>query len=238
MAEKKNKRFLLGLAVVVLLPLSFYMIAKLLSKDKIDLPDYYIVDGVDTVIEDGTTYYDSVYHQVKDNTLINQFGEEVAVNKDLKDKIVVVNFFFTTCPTICPKLTEHVKMLQHAFRKNKVKNTNDTAVHFVSISIDPERDSFPAVREYADNYGANHDNWWFLTGEREKIYDYAHNELHVVMGAEGGGADESIHTQKLVLLDKERHIRGYYDGLDTAELRRCADDVILLTLEKKRKRRR
>lgn len=238
MTNKRNKTFLLGLAVVILLPLSFYTIAKLLSKDKIDLPDYFIVEGVDTVVEDGETYYDSIYHKVQDVQLINQFGKQVSLNNDLEDKVLVVNFFFTSCPTICPKLTQHVKMLQNAFRKNKVKNTNDTIVHFVSMSIDPERDSFPAVRQYADRYNADHDHWWFLTGDRDKIYNYAHNELHVVMGAPGSGADESLHTQKLVLLDRDRHIRGYYDGLDTAELRRCADDIILLTLEKKRKHRR
>ncbi|MBZ0098258.1 MAG: SCO family protein, partial [Taibaiella sp.] len=111
-------------------------------------------------------------------------------------------------------------------------------VHLVSISVDPEKDSVPALRLYADQHGADHDHWWFLTGERDKIYNYAYNELHVVMGREEEGIDKFIHTQKLVLLDKDRHIRGYYDGIDTAELRRCADDIILLTLEKKRKRRR
>lgn len=232
MTKKKNRTFLLGLAVAILLPLSFYMIAKLLSKDKIDLPDYYVVDKVDTVVEDGETYYDSVYHRVADVELVNQLGDTVSINRDLGDKIVVVNFFFTTCPTICPKLTQHVKMLQNAFKKN------DTTVHLVSISVDPETDSVPALRLYADQHGADHDHWWFLTGDRDKIYNYAYNELYVVMGREEEGIDKFIHTQKLVLLDKDRHIRGYYDGIDTAELRRCADDIILLTLEKKRKKRR
>ncbi len=230
--KKKNRTFLLGLAVAILLPLSFYMIAKLLSKDRIDLPDFYVVDKVDTVIEDGETYYDSVYHRVADVELVNQLGDTVSINRDLGDKIVVVNFFFTTCPTVCPKLTQHVKMLQNAFKKN------DTTVHLVSISVDPGKDSFPALRLYADQHGADHDHWWFLTGDRDKIYNYAYNELRVVMGREEEGIDKFIHTQKLVLLDKDRHIRGYYDGVDTAELRRCADDIILLTLEKKRKRRR
>lgn len=230
--KKKNKKFWLGLAVAILLPLSFYAITRMLSKDNIDLPDYYVVDGIDTVVEDGKTYYDSIYHRVADLELVNQLGDTISINRDLGNKIVVVNFFFTTCPTICPKLTQHVKMLQQAFKKN------DTTVHLLSISVDPATDTVPALRQYAEEYKADHDHWWFLTGDRDKIYNYAYNELHVVMGREEEGIDKFIHTQKLVLLDKERHIRGYYDGTDTAELRRCADDIILLTLEKKRKKRR
>lgn len=231
MAIKRNTRFIGGLAVALLLPLSFYFIAKLLSKDKIELPGHYVVDRVDTIVEDGDTYADTVYHKVADVSLTNQLGKEVSINGDLKDNIVVINFFFSTCPTICPKLTGNMTMLQKAFKKN------DTTVHFVSISVDPETDTFQALRSYSEQYNVDHDHWWFLTGDRSKIYNYATNELHVVMGENGQGADQFIHTQKLVLLDKKRHIRGYYDGLDTAELRRCADDIILLTMEKDRKRR-
>lgn len=234
MTTKKNKRIRLigGLAVAVLLPLSFFVVAKLLSKDELHLPDYYVVERVDTVVEDGETYYDSVYRQVDDITLVNQLGDTVSVNKDLEGKIVVVNFFFTECPTVCPRLTSNLTLLQKAFKKN------DTTVHIVSISVDPERDSVNVLRDYAERYKANHDHWWFLTGDRSKIYDYARNELRIVMGQGGEGAEDFVHTQKLVLLDKERHIRGYYDGLDTAALKQCADDIVWLSLEKKRKKRR
>lgn len=232
----KNKKIifaLLGaLTIAVFVPLSFYIVARVLEKDKIALPGYYVADKVDSFKEEGRMVYDTTFHKVADLQLTNQFGEQLSINKDLGDKIVVVNFFFTECPTVCPQLTRHVKMLQKAFRKN------DTTVRLVSITVDPERDSFPAIRQYADAHGVNHDDWFFLTGDRKKIYNYAYNELHVVMGEGGQGIDDFIHTQKLVLLDKERHIRGYYDGLDTAELRRCADDIILLTLEKKRKKKR
>jgi protein SCO1 len=233
MAKKNlNKRFIGGIAVAMLLPLSFYIITRVMSKDTIFLPGYYVADKVDTVVEDGKTYYDTTFHKVADVALTNQFGKTVSLNNDFADKILVVNFFFSTCPTVCPKLTRHVKLLEKAFRKN------DTTVHLVSITVDPARDSFPVLRQYADANNVNHDHWTFLTGDRRTIYNYAYNELHVVMGKGGEGVDDFIHTQKLVLLDKERHIRGYYDGLDTAELRRCADDIILLTLEKKRNKKR
>jgi protein SCO1/2 len=76
-----------------------------------------------------------------------------------------------------------------------------------------------------------------LTGDRNVIYDFARNELGVSVQPTGGGVDDLIHTQKLVLVDRDRHIRGYYDGLDSADLKRCADDIILLTLEKKKKKK-
>ncbi|MCB0700764.1 MAG: SCO family protein [Chitinophagales bacterium] len=233
MTEKKNNkrlRLLGGLTVAVLLPLSLYLIVKALSADKIFLPNYYVVERVDEIKEDGKTIYDTVYHKAADITLVNQLGDSVSLNKDLSTKIILVNFFFTQCPTICPKLTGNMTILQRAFKKN------DTTVHLVSISVDPERDSFPAIRKYADGYGVNHDHWWLLTGDRDTIYNYARNELRVVMNESGQGTDDFVHSQKLVLLDKDRHIRGYYDGLDTMELKRCADDIVLLSLEKKRKK--
>jgi protein SCO1/2 len=230
--KNSNKRFFGGLAVALLLPLSFWLVTRLLSKDHIYLPSYYVADSVNTVTEDGKTYQDTVFHQVADITLTNQLGQEVSLNKDLKGKILVVNFMFTTCPTICPRLTANMMLLQRAFKKN------DTTVHLVSMTVDPERDSFQALRTYADGYKVNHDHWWFLTGDRRSIYNFARNELHVTMQPGDGGMDDFIHSEKLVLLDRERNIRGYYDGLDSAELKRCSDDIVLLSIEKKHKKRR
>lgn len=227
MAKKNsNKRFIGGLAVALLLPLSFwiYFNIKVGTSIKSQLPHYYIADSV-------TAGGDTVFHTVSDITLTNQLGQQVSLNKDLAGKILVVNFMFTTCKTICPRLTGDMLLLQRAFRKN------DTTVHLVSITVDPARDSFLALREYADRYNVNHDHWWFLTGNRDSIYNYARNELHVTMQPGNGGTDDFIHSQKLVLLDRERNIRGYYDGLDSAELKRCSDDIVLISLEKKHKKR-
>jgi len=227
MANKKfNKSFIGGIAVALLLPLSFwiYFNLKVGSSIKNQLPAYYLADSV-------TAQGDTIYHTVQDITLTNQLGKEVSINKDLAGKIVVVNFMFTTCPTICPRLTGNMLLLQRAFRKN------DTTVHLVSMTVDPTRDSFPALRAYADRYNVNHDHWWFLTGNRDTIYNFARNELKVTMQPGTGGTDDFIHSQKIVLLDRERNIRGYYDGLDSAELKRCSDDIVLISLEKKHKRK-
>jgi protein SCO1/2 len=232
MAKKTNNyRFLGGLAVAFVLPLSFYFIARVMSKDKLHMPHYYIAEGIKPVHVKGKN--DTLYHQVADLQLTNQLGALVSLNKDLKGKILIVDFFFVNCPTICPRLTNNMKLLQKAFHKNpKMESSLDTAVQLISITVNPAHDSFPLLRSYADRYQVDHDHWWFLTGDKKVIYNYARNQLFVETAPGDGGADDFVHTQKIVVLDQNRHIRGYYDGLDIAEIKRCADDVVLLSLEK------
>lgn len=232
-----NKKFALGIAVAVLLPLSLFLLAKALHKDQIDLPDYYLPEGVESRVVEGKTVTDTVYHKVADISLTNQLGDKVSINKDLEGKVLVVNFFFARCPSVCPRLTTNVAMLQKAFRKNaKMRTALETDVQLLSMTVNPEYDSFQVLRAYADRFGVNHDRWWFLTGNKQDIYNFARNELRVSVQPGDGGADDFIHTEKLVLIDKDRYIRGYYDGLDSVEIKRCADDIVLLTLEKKRKK--
>jgi protein SCO1/2 len=232
MAKATNKKFILGIAAAFVLPLSLYFITRALSKDKIPRPPHYVEDSVDSTMVDGKMQYDTIFHQVNDLVLTNQLGDRVSLNKDLKGKILVVDFMFTDCPTICPKLTGNMTMLQRAFKKN------DTGVHLISITVNPEADSFPRLRAYADKFGVNHDRWWFLTGDRKDIYNFARKELRVSMEEGTGGMDDFIHTEKIVVIDEERYIRGYFNGLDTAELKRCADAVVLVTMEKKKPMRK
>ncbi len=233
MSKKSNTRFIMGLAVAFLLPLSFFLIARLLSKDSIRLPSRYGVERVDSVMVDGKLQTDTVYRKVADLTLVNQLGKTVSINKDLEGRIMVIDFFFVSCPTICPKLTGNITMLQKAFRRDTKREYGlDKAVQFLSISVDPEHDTVAALRAYADRYNADHDRWWFLTGDKRSIYNFARNELKLAVGTGDGGVEDFIHTEKLVLIDADRHIRGYYDGLDTVQIKKCADDIVLLTMEK------
>lgn len=226
------------MAVAVMLPLSLFLIAKYLNKGKVDLPDYYLPERVESHMEDGKMVKDTIYHKVADVTLTNQLGTSVSLNKDLAGKVLVVNFFFARCPSVCPKLTTNMHLLQQAFRKNaKMRNALETDVHLLSMTVNPEYDTFQALRAYADRFGVDHDHWWFLTGNKQDIYNFARNELRVSVQPGDGGVEDFIHTEKIVLIDKDRHIRGYYDGLDSVEIKRCADDVVLLTLEKKRKKK-
>lgn len=235
--KRSNTRFIMGIAVAVLLPLSFYIITKALKKDKIDMPGFYIADRVDTKEVEGKMVNDTVFHRVNDLVLVNQLGKQVSINNDLKDKILVINFFFTSCPTICPKLTGNMKMLQRAFKKDPKKEfVIGNEIQFLSLTVNPERDSFQVLRAYADQYDIDHDRWWLLTGDKQTIYQFARGELRVSVQPSEGGAEDFIHTEKIVVLDQDRYIRGYYDGLDTADIKRCADDIVLLTMQKRHKK--
>lgn len=236
MTEKRsNKKFILGIAVAALLPLFCYLVTKTVSdKNRIKMPGYYRIERVDAA--DGRQ--DTVYHQVADLTLTNQFGQQVSLNKDYKKKILVIDFFFTTCTSTCPQLTRSMKLLQTSFRKDPKKEASlDTIVQFISITVDPTHDSFQALRTYADHYEVNHDTWTFLTGDKRAIYNYARNELGVTTGPGDGGAEDFIHSEKLVLVDRDRIVRGYYSGLYDTDVRHCADDIVLLNMERKHEKK-
>lgn len=216
--KNNNNKFFLGLTVAVLLPLSFYIIAKVLGKDKLNMPRYYNAVSV--------SGKDTIYHRIGDAGFVNQFGDAISLNKDLSGKILVVEVFFSHCETICPQLTSNMTILQKAFKRN------DSTVQLLSVSIDPARDSVPALKAYAERFQANPDHWWFLTGQSDSIYRFLHDDLKLMLKAPEG-AEQLDHTPTLVLIDKERYVRGYYNGLDTADLRKCADDIGLLSMQKK-----
>lgn len=226
MSSKKSKGFLIGIAVAVLLPLSFFLYYNKSVSSALNIPKFYRPDHTDSHLVDGKMEYDTVFHTLKDIQLTNQLGQQVNLNKDLKGKILVINFFFSKCPTVCPTLTQNIKGVVKAFDK---KSTD--LVQFISISVDPD-DSVPALRAYANTYTTTHDRWWFLTGNREEIFNYAKNELGLKLDAETPG--EFIHSQQVVLVDTFRNIRGYYNGMDAHALTKVADGVILLNLEKRK----
>jgi protein SCO1/2 len=229
---KGKKTFLIGIAVAFVLPLSFYILAKALDKDKLSMPVYY--SGADTIParEAMKLAQSGSLKPTADLQAINQFGDPVSLKEDLKDKMLVVNFFFTTCTSTCPKLMAQMKLLENAFRRTPMSR-NDTTVQFVSISVDPANDSAAALRAYAKRNRADENRWWFLTGDKKAIYSWARS-LHLSVPAGDGGADDFIHTNSLVLLDKDRFVRGIYNGLDSIDVGRCANDMGLLAMEKKR----
>jgi protein SCO1 len=238
MSTKKNKKYLIGIAAAFGLPLFCYIVVSSLSKGAVKMPGHFIVDSVDVRTENGKRVADTFYHRVKDLKLTNQLGQEISTNTSLAGKILVVDFFFVSCPTICPRLTNNMAMLQNAFRHLRRKEINlDTVVQFISITVNPEGDSVSRLRAYADKHGANHDRWWFLTGDKKTIYDFARNELFVTATEGDGGPNDFIHTEKMVLIDKNREIRGYYNGLDTMSVKQCADDIVLLNMEREKKNR-
>ena len=233
-----NKKALLALCIAILLPLVSYFLVKYYSDDAVIMPARFYADSVITKITDGKETTDTAWHKVDNISLTNQMGRQVSLS-DLKDKVIVADFFFTKCPSICPTLTRNMKKLQDALKiKDELRGIDSSFIHFISFTVDPERDSVKVLKKYADKYGVNPDIWWMLTGPKKTIYDFAINELKLGL-TDGGTVDSNfIHTSKFVLLDKDRVVRGYYDGMDSLALNKLAGDLIFIMLEKDKKKKR
>jgi protein SCO1/2 len=229
-----SQKALLALCIAIFLPVVCYFVVKGVSRDAIHMPRHYYPDEIIDVVKDGKRVNDTVWHKVANVTLLNQLGDSVSLQK-LRGKIVVADFFFTHCPSICPYLTRNMKGLQDALKTKDVTKRVDTSfVQFLSFSVDHERDSVAQLKKYADHFGVNSDVWWLLTGPKKTIYDFALNEVKLGL-QDGQGVDSNfIHTEKFVVLDKKGVVRGYYNGLDTASLSRLAEDITLLMLEKEK----
>ena len=233
-----SRKAFVALLIVVLLPVVGYLLVKRLSEDSITMPIHYYPDTVINKIVNGKRVSDTIWHKVSNFELTNQLGSVVALS-DLEGKIIVADFFFTRCPSICPTLTKNMKSLQDGLKKKDTRNPVDTSfVHFLSFSVDPERDSPVVLKKYADKYGINPDVWWLLTGPKKIIYDIALHELK--LPAQDGESIDSnfIHSQRFVLLDRNRIVRGYYNGLDTSALSKLAEDLTLLMLERDKNKKR
>jgi protein SCO1/2 len=226
---KKGTFFALMLVAVI--PVLTYLYVNRLSKKAIEMPRRYFYDTVMVKMEKGKAVNDTVWHKVRPFQLTNQFGKQVGL-EDFGEKIIVADFFFTSCPSICPTLTRNMKRLQTAFKKT------DTIVRFVSFTVDPVRDSVQRIKAYGDRFGIDHDTWWMLTGDKKEIYDLAFNEFKASI-AENGNIDTGfVHTEKFFLLDRKRVVRGWYNGLDSVNLDRLIKDIVLLNMERDKTKKR
>lgn len=229
-----NKKAFIAILLALGIPFGSYFLMKGLNDSAVQMPRRYIADSVITRVENGKHVSDTVWHTVANIKLVNQLGDTVHLY-DIRNKIIVADFFFTSCGSICPTLTRHMAKLQQSFAKGgSTRDKVDTAmIQFLSFSIDPERDSATRLKQYADQYGAIHDNWWFLTGNKDSIYRFIFEQLKVDQYSEVPIDPNFAHTGRFVLIDKDFHIRGYYNGLDTVDaLPRLANDAALINIEK------
>ncbi len=226
-----KKRTFVAFLVVLILPVVSYFIVNSYSKDAIAMPRHYFYDTVVTKLQNGKPVDDTIWHKIKSFKLLNQFGDSVGID-DWGGKIIVANFFFTSCPSICPTLTRNMKMLQTAFIKT------DTIVRFISFTVDPSRDTVQKIKAFGDKYGINHDTWWMLTGPKKEIYDIAFNEFKVYANSVEKVDSSFIHTDKFILIDRDKVVRGFYDGLDSNHLDQLIKDIVLLNMERDKKRKR
>lgn len=222
-----NKSAIFGLMLAMLLPLSGYFLVKYLSKDAVVMPrKYFAPDSIIVNTKGGKTTTDTIWHKVKSPQFVNQLGKKVTLD-DAKGKIIVLDFFFARCPSICPGLARNMKRLQDSFKQN------DSIVQFISVSVDPEHDSVAQLRKFADRFGINHDTWWMVSGDKKATYDFALQEIKASI-ADPGVDTAFIHTENFFLIDTNKIVRGWYNGFDTVQLAKLAHDIPLLMLEKDR----
>jgi protein SCO1/2 len=156
-------------------------------------------------------------HHIRDFRLIDQFGGTFTL-ADVGERIVVADFFFTTCATICPKMSVQMERVQEAYK------TEDRLL-LLSHSVTPEIDSVPVIAAYAELHNADPDRWRFLTGDRRQIYALARKSYFAAMDEGDGGMDDFVHTENFVLVDMQRRIRGFYDGTSAKDVDRLIVDI-------------
>lgn len=166
---------------------------------------------------------DTVYHTIGDFSFTNQYGEEVS-SKTVAGKVKIVDFFFVDCKTICPKMSSQLQRVQ-----KKIKTVDDVII--LSHTVNPENDSVPVLKRYADEYGAMKNKWHLLTGDKKELYRIA-REGYLVNALQGdGGPDDFIHTELFVLVDDKNRIRGFYDGTSAGAVDTLIDELKVLLKE-------
>jgi protein SCO1/2 len=152
----------------------------------------------------GNIQADTIYHTIPDFSFTNQNGEQITQNT-FKDKIYIADFFFTTCPTICPIMKTQMLRVYEKFKDNP-------EVMILSHTIDPKHDSVAVLHEFADRLGVTGDMWQFVTGDQDEIYDIGQNSYMVTAREDPGEPGGYLHSGAFLLVDKQKRIRGIYDG--------------------------
>jgi len=193
---------------------SFYIILQ----PKITLP-IYSPNMVSSELVEEDIRHVKKYHKISNFSLTNQNGK-IITQEYYDNKIYIADFFFTTCPTICPIMTENMFQIQ--------EKTIGNDVLLVSYSVTPEIDSTAQLKKYALEKGVNDNKWNLLTGDKKQIYDLARKSYLVAKNDGDGGKYDMIHTENFVLIDKEKRIRGFYDGTNNEEMDKLLKDVKIL----------
>ncbi|MCW3072769.1 MAG: photosynthetic protein synthase [Bacteroidetes bacterium] len=166
---------------------------------------------------------DTTYHMVQDFHFTDQDGKAIS-QKDLEGSIYVTDFFFTTCHSICPIMSNQMERIYMKFRGNP-------EVKFLSHTVDPEIDTVQQLKAYAIKHNADSKQWMFVTGGKKELYDVARTGYFLDAQQGDGGPDDFIHTQNFALIDKDKRIRGYYDGTDSTDVDQLMKDIELLLME-------
>lgn len=207
----------LGILSVIIITL-FY---KALKPEK-NLPVYHPA-MVNAALVDSTIQHKKKYHAIANFKLVNQNGKTIT-ELDYEGKIYVADFFFTTCPSICPIMTKNMVALQD-------KILNDPDVMLLSHTVTPEIDNVQQLKKYALEKGVNDAKWNLVTGDKKQIYELARKSYLAVKEDGDGGPYDMIHTENFILVDKKRRIRGFYDGTKAEEIDKLMADIAILKKE-------
>ena len=215
----RYKPFAIVLAVLSVIIMYFiYTLLKPEERLPVFQPDMVNAELVDTTVQ-----FVRKYHKIADFKLVNQNGD--TITEDFyDDKIYVADFFFTTCLTICPIMTDHMIEIQE-----KIKDDED--ILLLSHTVFPVTDSVPVLKEYAVEKGVLDEKWNLVTGDKKQIYDLARKSYLATKSTGDGGKYDMIHTENFVLVDKKKQIRGFYDGTQPEAIKDLMHDIEILKKE-------
>ncbi|WP_439879935.1 SCO family protein [Pontibacter sp. MBLB2868] len=207
------------LGILLLVPIFVFIFISVFGEHHFSLNTYFPVtdDSGEVVLNEKG---DTIFHQVPDFKFTSQQGKIVTQSSELENAIYLADFFFATCPGVCKKMSSQLIRVQEAYK-------NNPTIKLVSFTVNPEHDSVEVLKNYAEQYGAMNGKWFLLTGERDSIYSLAQNGFYLPVQKVQGQQD-FIHSEKFMLVDKEHHIRGVYDGTDPDEVDRLILEINVL----------
>ena len=189
-------------------------------KPKKTLPIFNPAD-VNPELVDSTVQYKSKYHTIADFSFINQNGKTIT-QKDYEGKIYVADFFFTTCGSICPKMTANLSDIQKAF-------ANNPKVKLLSHTVFPETDSVSVLKAYAKKHNVDDTKWNLVTGDKKEIYTMARKSYLAVKLGKPSELYDMVHTENFILVDTKKRVRGFYDGTNKEDVKRLIEDITFLS---------
>ena len=215
----KYRKFISVLVVFSVITIYLFYVALKPSKS---LPIYNPAD-VNPELVDSTIQYISKYHTIADFSFVNQNGKTIT-QKDYEGKVYVADFFFTTCGSICPKMTTNLAEVQKAI-------INNPKVMLLSHTVFPETDSIPVLKAYAIKNGVVDSKWNLVTGDKKAIYTMARKSYLAVKMGKPEELYDMVHTENFVLVDTKRRVRGFYDGTKPEDMKRLIEDIAYLCTE-------
>jgi protein SCO1 len=209
-----------GLIVTLVVPVVLFLFLKEFGRNEFAIPVYF-EKGVDS--SNLSCNFTDQQHTIPSFELTAHTGQKID-QKVLEGNITIAEFFFTSCPTICPKMNNELIRVQEAFK-------DEEEIKILSFTVDPEHDTQEVLARYAEEHHANPNQWYFLTGAKKDMYELARCGYVLPVQDGDGGVDDFVHSDRFVLVDKEKRIRGFYSGTNEEEVDRLITEIKVLQQE-------